>query len=50
MKALLYVLLFPTMVIVGLLATCWAAICLPIQASKATVEIVDKLTSKVDTL
>jgi C4-dicarboxylate transporter len=50
MKVLLYVLLFPILVIVGIFATCWAAICLPVQASKATVEIIDKLTSKVDTL
>ena len=50
MKALLYVLLFPTMVIVGLLATCWMAICLPVQASEATVKMIDKLTNKVDTL
>lgn len=50
MKAFLYVVLYPTMVISGLLGVCWAVIVLPVHASRLTIKMIDKITSEVDTL
>ena len=50
MKAFLYVVLYPAILISGVLGVCWAAIVLPVHASRLTIEMVNKITSEVDTL
>jgi hypothetical protein len=50
MKALLYIVLFPIMFISGFLGIFWAVVVLPVHTAKVTTQMVNKLTSEVDTL